>query len=108
MIKNNIKNFTKGWFIGNFEPSLLKTSEFEVSIQQHKKGDMPEKHYQKIATEYNLVVSGSLIANGETLGPGDIFVFEPLEVTDVVFLEDSEIVCVKTPSLGNDDKVVVE
>ena len=108
MIKDNIKNFTKGWFIGNFEPSLLKTADFEVSIQHHKKGDTPEKHYQKIATEYNVVVSGSLISNGEMIGPGDIFIFEPMEITDVVFLEDSEIVCVKTPSLGFDDKVIVD
>lgn len=108
MKTENIKNFTKGWFIGNFEPTMLKTSEFEVSLQTHFKGDVPEKHYQKICTEYNLVINGSLIANGVKLRSGDIFVFEPGEVTVVEFLEDSNIVCIKAPSLGIDDKVIVE
>lgn len=104
----HLNDFTKGWFIGNFEPSILKTDQFEVGVQKHKKGDRPEKHYQKYATEYNVVIYGKLIANGKEINTGDIFVFHPKEVTDVVFLEDSEIVCVKTPSLGFDDKVIVE
>lgn len=108
MKRERIENFTRGWFIGNFEPAILKTEEFEVGFQIHKKNETIEKHYQELSTEYNLLLIGSLIANGETLGPGDIFIFDPKEVTIVELLEECHIVCVKTPSLGFNDKVVVE
>ena len=29
MIKRDIGEFVRGWFIGNFEPALLKTDQFE-------------------------------------------------------------------------------
>lgn len=108
MDTHHLDDFTKGWFIGNFDPSLIKTDQFEVSIQRHSKGDTPEKHYQKISTEYNVLIYGRVLANGKDLNTGDIFIFHPGEITDVLFLEDSQIVCVKTPSLGYDDKVIVE
>ena len=40
--KININDFIGGWFIGNFTPSLLQTSAFEVAIKKYKKGnDIP-------------------------------------------------------------------
>ena len=42
---------------------------------------------------------------GQELVSGDIFIVEPYEVTDPVFIEDCEIICVKTPS-SNDKKVI--
>jgi hypothetical protein len=105
---DNIDNFTKGWFIGNFDPAILKTEAFEVGFQQHNANDVVEKHYQKQSTEYNLVVSGKLIVNGKHLTQGDIFVYEPNEICDVTFKTDCVIVVVKTPSLGVSDKVVVD
>ena len=48
MKRDRIENFTRGWFIGNFEPAILKTEEFEVGFQIHRKEDTPEKHYQEI------------------------------------------------------------
>ena len=36
---NNIKNMTRGWFIGNFEPSVYKTKDFEVGYLTHNKGE---------------------------------------------------------------------
>ena len=48
MIIDNLKNFFRGWIIGNFQPSLLKTDLFEIGIQQYEKDFIAEKHYQKI------------------------------------------------------------
>jgi hypothetical protein len=105
---DNIKNFKAGWIAGNFEPSLVKTKDFEIAMHHHEKGYIPEKHYQKTATEYNLIVEGGMVANGETLSTGDIFIYEPFEVCDIVFTEDTTIVVFKVPSVGPNDKVVVE
>lgn len=103
----NINDFIGGWFIGNFNPSILKTDQFEIALKNHKKNDVIHPHYQKIMYEYNIVVSGEMIANDETLTSGDIFVYSPGEVCYVKFLTDVSVVCIKMPSLGLDDKVEV-
>ena len=102
MIKRNIDEFYRGWFIGNLEPSLLKTDQFEVSILKHAKGEQWAKHYHAIATEYNVLLKGSMKINGELMIEGDVFVIEPGEAAEPEFLEDCTLVCVKTPSLPGD------
>lgn len=102
MIKRNIDEFYRGWFIGNFEPTLLKTDQFEVSILKHTKGEQWAKHYHAIATEYNVLLTGSMKINGEPMVEGDVFVIEPGEAAEPEFLEDCTLVCVKTPSLPGD------
>ena len=40
MKKYNLEDFKLGWIIGNFEPSILRTDQFEVSIKKYKKTDL--------------------------------------------------------------------
>jgi len=58
MEKFSLKDMIGGWFIGNFEPSLLKTNDVEVSVKKYKAGDYDKKHYHKVGTEYTVIVSG--------------------------------------------------
>lgn len=102
MVLNNINNMFRGWFIGNFEPSVLKTKDFEVGLLTHKQGEQWPKHYHAIATEYNLLVSGKMIIKETMIEPGDIFVIEPNEIADPSFLEDCTVLCVKVPSIPGD------
>ena len=51
-----ITDMTRGWMIGNFEPSLLKTELFEVAVLLHPKGQIWPAHYHRVATEYNLLI----------------------------------------------------
>ena len=98
---SKIENMTKGWFIGDFEPSVLKTKDFEVGLVTRFKG--PEKpHYHAIATEYNLVVSGSFNLNNKELKAGDIFVIEPGEVVNPYFHQETKILSIKVPSIIGD------
>lgn len=93
----------RGWFIGNFEPSLFKTNEVEVAVKTYKKGDYEVKHYHKIATEYTVIISGKVSMNGIEYHAGDIIVIEPNEETDFECLEDGTInVVVKLPGANND------
>ena len=48
---DRLENFWKGWVIGNFEPSILKTDQFEVAILHHEAGLEIPVHYQKIASK---------------------------------------------------------
>jgi quercetin dioxygenase-like cupin family protein len=97
-----LDNMHRGWFIGHFDPSVLKTEDFEVGLLTHKKGEVWPKHYHAVATEYNVLVSGSMTIGGNDIVPGDIFILEPNEVAEPVFHEDCLIVCVKTPSVKGD------
>jgi quercetin dioxygenase-like cupin family protein len=97
-----INDMVRGWFIGDFEPSVLRTKDFEVGILSHKKDEVWPKHYHSIATEYNVLISGKMHICGETIGAGTIFVIEPNEVADPIFLEDCTVVTVKTPSVIGD------
>ena len=98
----NIKNMTRGWFIGNFEPSILRTKDFEVGLLTHKKGEVWPKHYHALAVEYNVLIEGSMTVQGTKINPGDIFVFDPMEIADPVFNEDCKVLCVKVPSVTGD------
>ena len=93
----------KGWFIGNFEPSLCKTNDVEVAVKKYNKGDYEKKHYHKIATEYTLIISGRVRMNNREYQVGDIIIIEPNESTDFECLEDNTInVVVKLPGANND------
>ena len=78
----NIKDMKGGWFIGNFEPSVYKTEEFEVAYARHHKGQKWDTHYHKKSTEINLA--------------------------DPEFLEDCELIVVKTASVIGDKYAVVQ
>jgi hypothetical protein len=97
-----IDDFKGGWFIGNFEPTLLKTKDFEICYKRHTKDEVWPSHYHAVATEYNCLVSGSMSVNGQLLQPGDIFVIEPNEIAVPRFLENCDIIVVKTPSIVGD------
>ncbi len=107
MKKYRIDDMEGGWFVGNFQPSAFTTKDFEVAFVKHKKGQFWEKHYHKISTEITLILKGKVKINDQIYSPGDIFVIYPKEVADPTFLEDSEVVVVKTPSDVN-DKYVLE
>lgn len=106
MIVARIEDTEKGWFIGDFPKAIYQSKDFEVSWRIHPAGEKWDLHYQEKADEINLLISGKMILNGVTLNSGDIFILEPYEITDVQFIEDCSVVCVKTPSLPN-DKVIV-
>ena len=74
---DKLKNFTKGWVVGNFEPSLLKTDDFEVAVKYYKAGDYEEKHYHKVATEITIIAEGSVRMNGELYSKGSVITIEP-------------------------------
>lgn len=92
----------RGWFIGNFEPSVLKTPTFEVGLLEHKGGEYWAPHVHKIGTEINLLISGRMLANGKEVTPGTIFVIEPGEPCLPVFLEDCKLLVIKLPSVPGD------
>jgi hypothetical protein len=103
---SRIEDYFRGWIIGDFEPSLLKTSDFEVGILQHSKNEFWAPHVHKVVTEYNVLISGLLLLNDYLIHPGDIFVIKPGELSTPKFLEDCTILVIKTPSIPSDKYII--
>jgi len=97
-----LNDMKKGWFIGNFDPSLYKTNNVEVAVKNYKAGDKEAKHFHKIATEFTVVLSGKIKMNGIIYQEGDIIIEEPGDATDFEALTDASNVVVKIPGANND------
>jgi len=96
-----------GWFVGDFEPNVLRTSEVEIGIKRFFAGEQDPVHFHKVATEISVIISGKARINGQTVGEGDIVIIDPNEVTDFRALTDVLLTAVKIPGEKN-DKYLVE
>lgn len=95
-----------GWFIGDFEPSIVKTQNFEVGVKTYGQGDRDPAHYHKIAREITLVISGRVRMLDKEWGAGSIIDIAPGVVNAFEALTDATLAVVKIPS-AKDDKYLV-
>ena len=102
----NISDMKGGWFIGNFKPTAFQSDNAEVSFKLHPKNEKWDTHYHEFLTEINLLIRGKMIIQDKEINEGDIFILEPKEIADPIFLEDCEIVCVKIPRITGGKKII--
>ena len=102
MRKARLEDMTRGWFIGNFEPVVLRTDAFEMGVKKYKAGEKEERHYHRVASEVTLIVSGRVKMNGVTYVEGDIVALDPGEITDFEAVTDAVTAVAKLPSLMGD------
>lgn len=102
MKTGKLDEMVKGWFVGNFEPTLLKTDTCEVAVKYYKAGDVEALHHHRVATEVTVVVSGRVRMCEREWDAGDIIVLEPGEATAFEALTDACNVVVKLPGASND------
>ena len=102
----NLNDFVKGWFIGNFEPTILNTENFEIAVKNYKKNESENEHYHKIAREWTCVISGKVRFNNSVFEKNSIIVIEPYQKIKFKALEDSTTVVIKIPSVKGDKYTV--
>ena len=102
MKKARLEDMIKGWFVGNFDPTLIRTNDVEVAVKEYAKGAYEERHHHKLSTEITVIVSGKVRMNGIEYVKGDIIVIAPFEATDFEVLEDTITTVVKYPGANND------
>lgn len=107
MERYKLEDMTRGWFVGDFTPTVLATQAVEVGVKQYRAGQSEARHYHKIAREITVIQSGRVRMNGIEYASGDIIVINPLESTDFEVLEDTVTVVVKVPG-APDDKYLGE
>lgn len=99
---NNLSDFVKGWFIGNFNPTLFETDQFEVAIKRYTAGDYECEHWHNVATEFTVIISGNVEMAGMKFHENDIIIIKPGEKTDFKCITDVITLVVKIPCVKND------
>ncbi len=102
MKRHNLADMRGGWFVGQFEPSVLKLTECEVAVKRYSAGAREAAHVHKLATKLTLIVSGRVTMNGQVFGEGEIIELAPGEPGEFGVLEDTVTVVVKSPSVSSD------
>lgn len=102
---HKMKDFTGGWFIGNFDPNVYRSKDVEVCYKVHHAGEVWPSHYHR-GIEINYLIRGEMTVQDALLIEGDIFVIEAYEVADPIFLTDCELIVVKFPSDPEDKHIV--
>lgn len=108
MRTDRIENMVKGWFVGNFEPTLYRTSDCEVAYKIYKKGDKEQKHFHKVAVEITLVTKGKVRMFEQVFTEGDIVIVNPGDATSFEAIEDAANIVVKIPGKVNDKYLMDE
>ena len=102
MKKAHLKDMINGWFVGNFDPTLIRTNSVEVGVKEYPKGAYEKRHYHKQSTEITVIARGRVRMNGIEYIKGDIIVITPNESTDFEVMEDTITTVVKYPGTNND------
>lgn len=97
-----LPDMVRGWFIGDFSPTVLATQAVEVAVKSYVAGSKEKRHYHKVATEVTLILSGRVRMNDIEYHTGDIVVVAPMESTDFEVLADTTTVVVKVPGAPDD------
>jgi len=98
----DLNKMTKGWFVGDFEPNVVHSKDFEVAVKEYKKGDKEAKHFHKVSTEITVIAKGKVRMFEKVFESGAIVEIKPNEATAFEALEDTITVVVKVPSSQND------
>ena len=102
----NLDEMLGGWFVGDFEPSVIRTKDFEVAVKRYKAGDKEARHVHKVATELTVIISGRVLMNSQEYEKGSIIEIAPNTSSDFEAIDDTVTVVVKTPSVSNDKYVL--
>lgn len=97
-----LEDFTRGWIVGDFEPSIVQTKDMEIGILELEAGHKADNHFHAHHTEWNLILSGCARLNKKLYFEGDIFQFLPFEKATVEYLEDTKLLVIKSPATKND------
>mgnify|MGYP001423688855 CR=1 FL=1 len=103
---SRLQEYTRGWIVGDFIPSILRTKEIEVGIKSFKKGEKEEQTVHAYTWEITVVISGVIKMYNKILSKNEIILLEPGDLSEFECIEDASLVIVKYPSNPN-DKIII-
>lgn len=103
-----LSNFTGGWFVGDFDPAIIKSKHVEVAIKRYGKWHREPSHVHKIADEITVIIEGTVLMKGHIYGQGQAVLVKAGEATDFFTLTDVVTCVIKSPSVIGDKYQVSE
>jgi hypothetical protein len=103
----DIDQYIGGWFVGDFEPSIWRTTAYEVGYKYHEAGEPWPTHYHEHMDELTFLLEGTVIIQGQTLTGPVIFELNRHEIADPTFVTACKMFVIKSPSVPG-DKVEIE
>jgi hypothetical protein len=98
----DIDSYKGGWFIGDFEPSIWRTSAYEVGYKHHVAGEEWPVHYHEHMDEVTFLLEGEMLIQGQHLVGPVIFELARNEIADPIFVTDCKVFVIKAPSVPGD------
>jgi hypothetical protein len=98
--------FSGGWFIGNFEPTIVPSNDVEICIKRYNAGDRDQRHLHKVADEITMIIEGTVEMNNKKFTKNDIIWIEKGEASEFVALTDVVLCAVKLPCVKGDKYIV--
>jgi len=102
-----LKNFTRGWLVGDFKPSVIRTKKFEAAVMFYKKGRRDPAHKHLRAEEITVIISGKYKMNNKILKPGDIVLLKRGEAAEFYCVNAGQTVVIKSPSVIGDKYLIL-
>jgi len=102
MKHDHLSKMIGGWFIGDFQPTVAQTGDFEVAVKRYKSGDREAAHHHRLAEEITVIATGRVRMCDREFGEGDIVHLDRGDSTSFEALEDTITVVVKWPSVRGD------
>ena len=96
-----IENMKAGYFTGNFEPAAMRAIGVEIAIKTLSKG-LIRTYYRKIDTQFIVILDGELWSGGIVYGGGDILIFHPYDIVEILATKDTEYLTVRCPGSHGD------
>lgn len=106
MKKYKLDQFTRGWLVGDFAPSIIHTKSFEFMVRFYKAGEKEQKHIHKVADEITVIINGRFLIDGQTLIKGDVIHLLPGDSIDFECLENGANAVIKIPSVKGDKFII--
>lgn len=105
-VDSKLSDFKRGWLIGDFTPSLIRTKDFEIGILTHKTGEKWPYHIHQFQDEFNYLITGHMSVNDLEYFSGDNFLLERCHLAVPLFFSDCKLICIKFPSIPADKKIM--
>lgn len=98
MLIHNINDFKNGWIVGDFDPSLFKSKNFECGIKYIESGYVNPSHYHSESIEINVVISGIVKFNNKIYEKNSIVIIEKNECSLFECIESCVLVVIRDNS----------
>ena len=98
----NRNDYTRGWLIGNFTPSIENNKNVELGYLFHEKKSKWDYHYHKESIEINILINGRIVINNNEYNENDLFIINKNIISCPIFQTDCELICIKIPSVPHD------